>query len=421
MDIGDSPEEAAFRDAARTWLAEHATPRGGPAPVGGLEAHVERSTAWQRVLYEHGWAGLSWPEQFGGRGLSSVFASIFNEEMSAYEETTGPLTVAFGMVGPTLIAHGTDEQQRHLAAILRGDELWCQLFSEPGAGSDLATLGTRAVRDGDTWVVTGQKVWTSLAQFARYGILLARTDPDVPKHAGLTYFIVDMHDPGIEVRPLVQMTGHAHFNETFLDEVRIPHENVVGDVGDGWSVARTTLTSERSSIAGGGAGWSVEALIDAARTMGVSDDPLVRQQLAAAHSRALILTTMGYRVRSAVSRGRLPGAEALAMKLGYANHWVRTMETAMQILGADGLLYDVDVDVDADHTDAIDQVETDSERSRAGPRLGSTWQHALLNQFAIRLGGGTDEVQRNIIGELGLGLPREPSADRGVPWKDLPR
>lgn len=432
MDIGDSPEEAAFRTEARSWLTEHATPRGGATATADLEAHVARAMAWQRVLYQHRWAGLSWPEQFGGRGLSSGFASIFNEETADFEETIGPLTVALGMVGPTLMAHGTPEQQEHLAAILRGDELWCQLFSEPGAGSDLATLGTRAVRDGDTWVVTGQKVWTSLAQFARYGILLARTDPDVPKHAGLTYFIVDMNDPGIEVRPLVQMTGHAHFNETFLDEVRIPHENVVGEVADGWSVARTTLNSERSSIAGGGAGWSVEALIDAARTMGVSDDPIVRQQLAAAHARALILTAMGYRVRSAVSQGRLPGAEALAMKLGYANHWVSTMETAMQILGADGLLYDVESGADgADDTDDASGAATTKATTSAattspvgegaGPRLGSSWQHALLNQFAIRLGGGTDEVQRNIIGELGLGLPREPSADRGVPWKDLPR
>ncbi|MDX2381308.1 MAG: acyl-CoA dehydrogenase family protein [Acidimicrobiia bacterium] len=409
MDIGDSAAEAAFRTEARTWLATHATPRRGAAATGDLEAHVARAMVWQRVLHDHGWAGLSWPEQFGGRGMSSGLSSIFNEEMAGFEETTGPLTVAVGMVGPTLMAHGTPGQQEHLAAILRGDELWCQLFSEPGAGSDLATLSTRAVRDGDTWIVSGQKVWTSLAQFADYGILLARTDTDVPKHAGLTYFIVDMNDPGIEIRPLVQMTGHAHFNETFLDEVRIPHENVVGVVGDGWSIARTTLNSERSSIAGGGAGWSVEALIAAARTMGVAADPLVRQELAAAHSRALTLTAMGYRVRSAVSRGRLPGAEALAMKLGYANHWVATMDTAMRILGADGLLY------------ALEAGEETSRDSAGAPSLGSSWQHALLNQFAIRLGGGTDEVQRNIIGELGLGLPREPSADRGVPWKDLPR
>jgi alkylation response protein AidB-like acyl-CoA dehydrogenase len=416
MDIGDSPEEAAFRLEARTWLDEYATPRGGATATGDLEAHVARAIAWQRVLHEHGWAGLSWPEQFGGRALPDGFASIFNEEMAAFEETTGPFTVAVGMVGPTLMAHGTPEQQEHLAAILRGDELWCQLFSEPGAGSDLATLSTRAVRDGDTWVVSGQKVWTSLAQFARYGILLARTDTDIPKHAGLTYFIVDMDDPGIEIRPLVQMTGHAHFNETFLDEVRIPHENVVGEIGDGWSVARTTLNSERSSIAGGGAGWSVEALIDAARTMGVAGDPLIRQELAAAHGRALTLTAMGYRVRSAVSHGRLPGAEALAMKLGYANHWVATMDTAMRILGADGLLYAIEAE---EHEDSATAAPTDG--PVLGSSLGSSWQHALLNQFAIRLGGGTDEVQRNIIGELGLGLPREPSADRGVPWKDLPR
>lgn len=249
------------------------------------------------------------------------------------------------------------------------------------------------MRDGDTWVVNGQKVWTSLAQFADYGILLARTDPDVPKHRGITYFIVDMHDPGIEVRPLVQITGSAHFNETFLTDVRIPHENVVGDVGDGWSVERTTLTSERSSIAGGNPGWSVDGLIGEARDRGLSGDPVVRQALAAAHSRSRILEVMGYRVRSAISQGRLPGPEALSMKLAYARHWVATMETAMSVLGADAMTYSGN----------------------------GTWQYAFLNQYAIRLGGGTDEVQKNIIGELGLGLPREPSVDRDVPWKDLPR
>lgn len=397
MHIGDSPEEAAFRAEARAWLAEHATRRGTTPPI-ELEDHVDRSRKWQRVLHECGWAGLSWPAEHGGRGLSGVFASIFGEEMAAYEETAGPLTVGLGMVGPTLMAHGSPEQQEHLGPILRGDELWCQLFSEPGAGSDLATLGTRAVRDGDAWVVDGQKVWTSLAQFADYGILLARTDPDVPKHAGLTYFIVDMDDPGIEVRPLVQMTGHAHFNETFLTDVRIPAENVVGEIGDGWSVARTTLNSERSSIAGGGVEWSVEALIDVARARGVDDDLVVRQALAAAHCRSVVLTATGYRVRTALSHGRLPGAEALSMKLGFAIHWVRTMETAMSMLGADAMLH-----------------------GESAAESALVWQHAFLNQFAIRLGGGTDEVQRNIIGELGLGLPREPSADRGVPWKDLPR
>ncbi len=393
MDISDTPEEAAFRAEARAWLDEHATPRGQSTEEPDLGDHVQRARDWQRTLHEHGWAGLSWPEEFGGRGLPGAFATVFAEEMAGFEETTGSLTVSLGMVAPTLMAHGTPEQQEHIAKMLRGEELWCQLFSEPGAGSDLATLGTRAERDGDVWVVNGQKVWTSLAQFADYGILLARTDPDLPKHTGISYFIVDMNDPGIEIRPLVQMTGQAHFNETFLTDVRIPAENMVGGVGEGWSVARTTLTSERSSIAGGNSGWSVETLIEEARARGRCDDPVVRQQLAAAHCRAEVLKVMGYRIRTATSQGRFPGPEALAMKLGYARHWVASTETAMELLGADATMYD----------------------------QSEPWQYAFLNQFAIRLGGGTDEVQQNIIGELGLGLPREPSADRGVPWKDLPR
>ncbi len=396
MDIGDSPEEAAFRAQARTWLEAHATRRSDASRPLPLDEHVPAALAWQAKLHKHGWAGLSWPEAFGGRGMSSVMSTIFNEEMAQFEQTLGPLTVSLGMVAPTLMAHGSPDQQRHIASMLRGEQLWCQLFSEPGAGSDLAALSTRAVLDGDTWIVNGQKVWTSLGQFAQYGILLARTNPDVPKHKGITYFIVDMADPGIEVRPLVQMTGHAHFNETFLTDVRIPAENVVGDVNDGWSVARTTLTSERSSIAGGGAGWSVETLIELAQHTGRANDPIIRQQLAQAHCRSVALTAMGYRVRTAASRKRMPGREMLTMKLAYANHWVATMETAMTLLGGNAMLAG---------DDAIAE---------------ERWQPAFLNQYAIRLGGGTDEVQKNIMGELGLGLPREPSTDRGIAWKDLP-
>jgi alkylation response protein AidB-like acyl-CoA dehydrogenase len=397
MDIGDTPEEAAFRAEARAWLLEHAAPSGDHGEHNDLTEHVDRAMAWQRVLHDGGWAGISWPEAFGGRGMRPIFQAIFNEEMAAVDETLGPLTVALGMVAPTLMRHGSPDQQQHIGAMLRGEQLWCQLFSEPNAGSDLAALSTRAELDGDEWVVNGQKVWTSLGQFAQWGILLARTDPTVPKHQGITYFLVDMATPGIEVRPLVQMTGSAHFNETFLTDVRIPKENVVGEVGDGWSVARTTLTSERSSIAGGKTGWSVELLIEAARIKGVADDPVIRQGLARAHTQATNLRTLGYRIRSALSMGTTPGREMLIMKLAYARHWMETSELAMQILGAEGMLAGGD------------------------EGLRAIWPFTFLNQYAVRLGGGTDEVQQNIMAELGLGLPREPSADRGVPWKDLPR
>lgn len=407
MDVGDSLEETAFRATARAWLLAHGTAQGTSVDTGVLGDHVRKALAWQRTLHEHGWAGISWPEAFGGRGEPVIHSAIFNEEMAGVDETLGPLTVALGMVAPTLMRHGTPEQQMHLASMLRGEQLWCQLFSEPGAGSDLAALATRAERDGDEWVINGQKVWTSLGQFADYGILLARTDVNAPKHEGITYFIVDMTAPGIDIRPLVQMTGHAHFNEAFLTDVRIPKANVVGEVGEGWKIARTTLTSERASIAGGGAGWSVEELIDTARVQGVADDPVIRQELAQAHIRSVTLKTLGYRVRTAVSAGSMPGPEALVMKLAYARHWTASTDTAMRILGAEGLL--------------VDETGPDERDNGKHQSLRAVWPQVFLNQYAIRMGGGTDEVQQNIIGELGLGLPREPSTDRGVPWKDLPK
>jgi alkylation response protein AidB-like acyl-CoA dehydrogenase len=398
MHIGDAPDEAAFRAEARAWLTAHASPRPGRTRARDrsgrhqdLAEHVRACRQWQHTLAEHGWAGITWPAAFGGRGGTPIQAAIFNEEQAAFDVATGAFAVAIGMVGPTLMSHGTPEQQqRFLGPMLRGDHVWCQLFSEPGAGSDLASLSTRAELDGDAWVVNGQKVWTSLGQFADFGIILARTDPDVPKHRGITFFVVDMRDPGIEVRPLTQITGVAHFNETFLTDVRIPVDDVVGAVGDGWNVARTTLTSERSFIGAGGGAWSVAELVELAGERGVADDPVFRQELMRAHSRAAVLTYLGYRLRTAMSQGRLPGPEALVMKLAYARHWAATTATAMRVLGADA-------------------------------ELAGEWQQHFLGQYAVRLGGGTDEVQQNLIGELGLGLPREPAVDRDVAWKDLQR
>ena len=397
MHIGDSPDEAAFRAEARAWLTANAAPRSGGESMhhDDLAAHVAACRQWQRTLFDHGWAGIPWPKAFGGRGGTSLQASIFGEEQGAFSVSAGAFAVGIGMVGPTLMAHGTPEQQqRYLQGMLRGDDVWCQLFSEPGAGSDLAALATRAVRDGDEFVINGQKVWTSLGQFADFGILLARTNPDVPKHRGITYFIVDMRTPGIEVRPLVQMTGTAHFNEVFLTDVRIPAANVVGEIDNGWKVTHTTLTSERAFIGGGNGTWNVDALIDLAKANGTVDDPSIRQGLMQAYTRAAAMTYLGYRLRTAASQRRMPGPEMFIMKLAYARHWAATMETAMQVVGAEAMLT--------------------SEPS-------NVWGQYFLSQFAIRLGGGTDEVQANIIAEQGLGLPREPSNDRDIPWKDLAR
>jgi alkylation response protein AidB-like acyl-CoA dehydrogenase len=406
MDINETPDQTAFRQQARAWLERHASLRDGGAHRTddvALADHIEACRKWQAVLCEHGWAGITWPGEFGGRGGTAVQAAIFAEEQAKFDVATGAFAVAVGMVGPTLIAHGSpDQQQRWLGPMLSGDHVWCQLFSEPGAGSDLASLATRAERVDGGWLVNGQKVWTSLGQFSDWGILLARTDPDAPKHAGITYFCVDMTTPGIEVAPLTQMTGVAHFNEVFLTDVFIADDNVVGGVGDGWSVARTTLMSERSFIGSGTGGWSVDQLVDAARQRGVSNDPVVRQQLAAAVCRARTLEFLGYRLRTAMVHGRMPGPEMYVLKLAYARHWAATAEVAMSLLGADGMLGDFAPHATAGESD-------------------QWWQTMFLNQFAIRLGGGTDEVQGNIIGEQALGLPREPSVDRGVPWRELAR
>jgi alkylation response protein AidB-like acyl-CoA dehydrogenase len=273
--------------------------------------------------------------------------------------------------------------------------VWAQLFSEPEAGSDLANLGTRAVLDGDEWVVNGQKVWTSGAQHSEYAILLARTDPDAPKHSGITYFIVDMRTPGIEIRPLRQITGAAHFNEVFLTDVRIPVENVVGEVDGGWKIAHTTLSNERALIGGsGGSAFTVGELIEMARRYERTGDAVVRQGIAQAHIRAEVLKYMGYSLRTSVSRGEMPGVVASVMKLFFARHWTQTTGLAVHIEGAAGMLWG---------TSASDD---------------GLWQQAFCQQYAIRIGGGTDEIQGNVIGERALGLPREPSLDRDLPWRE---
>ncbi len=400
MDIADTPQESAFRAEARAWLEQHAprrdpTKRHKPAITDAeQDAHAKAARRWQRVLYDGGWAGLTWPQRFGGRGGTPWQASIFAEEQAEFDVASGVFAVAHGMVAPTLMVHGTDAQRSHLDAMLSGDEVWAQLFSEPEAGSDLANLGTRAVLDGEEWVVNGQKVWTSGAQYSEYAILLARTDPDAPKHAGITYFLLDLRSPGIEVRPLRQITGVAHFNEVFLTDVRIPAENVVGDVNRGWKVAHTTLNNERAFIGGGNSAWSIAELTAMARHFERTDDLVVRQGIAAAHSRAEVLKYMGYRIRTAVARGEMPGAVATTMKLFYARHWARSTALALQIQGAHGSLWGAS---------ALDD---------------GLWQQTFCGQYAVRLGGGTDEIQCNVIGERALGLPREPAADRDLPWRE---
>lgn len=408
MDFEDSPELAAFRTEVRAFLDANAElrrgddrdwSRNGAAVDPDVAAdYRRRCVEWQRTLFEHGWAGLTWPVAFGGRGLSAAHQIVFNQELARYDVTSGFLTAAMALVGPTLMAHGTPEQQsRYLAPLLSGEEAWCQLFSEPGAGSDLAALATRAVRDGDEWVVNGQKVWTSSAQHADFGILITRTDPDVPKHEGLTYFILDMRTPGVDVRPLVQAQGVAHFNEVFLDDVRIPVDNVVGAVGDGWKVARTTLRSESSMISGAGQATNYAAVLSTCRRVGRTTDPVVRQELAKVFTDEQIMRWMSMRTQTAVMTGRRELAlHGSLLKNFFTRALTRRVNLAVDVEGPEGMLW------------------TDAEGE-------GFWQYQCLNQFAPKIGGGTEEVHRNNLGEQALGLPREPAVDKDVPWSQSRR
>jgi alkylation response protein AidB-like acyl-CoA dehydrogenase len=399
MNFDDSPEDAKFRTEVRDWLSENAPLRGGSddwSQNHELADYAERCRKWQHQLYVGGWGAITWPVEFGGRGDSAWHQAIFNQEAAKYDVSTGVFAVGIGMCGPTLIAHGTEEQKkRYLDGMLRGEEVWCQLFSEPDAGSDLAGLKTRAERDGDEFVVNGQKVWTSGAQHSDWGILIARTDPDLPKHKGITYFLVDMRTPGVEVRPLRQITGHAHFNEVFLSDVRVPAENVVGAVNGGWAVAHTTMANERTLIGGSGGGITPDEVFDLARRTGAASDPVIRQDLAAYYTRTQLLRYMNFRVQTALSHGRQPGPEAATTKLFLSQHLSAAGDLFMAIEGAGGML---------SGPSAID---------------AGLWQTLFLNQWMSKLGGGTDNIQRNSLGEMVLGLPREPRTDKDVPFSSL--
>jgi alkylation response protein AidB-like acyl-CoA dehydrogenase len=384
-------DEEAFRAEARAWLAEHA-----PATRALIDAattdgeRFEASRGWQRTLFDGGWAGITWPVEHGGRGGTGRQASIFAEEQARFRVSSGFVASTVGMVGPTLLRFGSDEQRaRYLKPLLRADEVWCQLFSEPVAGSDLANLATRAELDGDHYVVNGQKVWTSNAHLCDFAILLARTDLDAPKHRGISFFLVDLHTPGIEVRPLRQITGAAHFNEVFLTDVRIPAENVVGEVNGGWGPARTVLAHEASGIGGGNAAAAgCAALIELAQSTGGSADPLLRQELARAYSREAIQGYLRGRLQASVQAGGTPAIDGSVVKVLWAEARRERAEIGVRLLGAAGALRD-------------------------------DWPFALLEQFGGTIGGGTSEVHRNMIGERVLGLPAEPRVDRDATYREL--
>jgi alkylation response protein AidB-like acyl-CoA dehydrogenase len=384
-----------FRARVRAWLEANAPRKGESGDFSAAhlvsartpEEYRQRedealgvTVAWQRRLFDAGFAGRSWPPEHGGAGAPAWQDEVVADEQSRYGVSTKMIAVALEMVPPVLFAHGTDEQRaEHLPKVLRGDESWCQLLSEPGAGSDLASVSTRATAVAGGWSVTGQKVWTSGAGIADFALLLARSEP-VPGRAGLSCFAAGMRTPGIDVRPLRQMSGGYHFNEVFLDDVFVPSPALIGRLGGGWAVLRTMLTSERAAIGGGTSGRSAVQLVALARHLGRTDDPAVRQLLASAYIRECVLGLLQARV---IGGSDVPAGGSVT-KLLYSEHARRTASDAMQLLGAVGMT--------SEHPDA------------------APWVERLLFAPGLRLGGGTDEIQRSTIAERGLGLDRELTA-----------
>ena len=391
MEFRDSPEEAAFREEIRGFLKRELPDRfrgmgGGEGPGAMFEAMRE----WREKLAGKGWIAPAWPKEYGGAGMSVVQQFILHEE---FAEARAPDVGGFGvsMVGPTLIVAGTEEQKKeHLGRILSGEVMWCQGFSEPEAGSDLASLRTRAVRDGDDYVVNGQKIWTSLAQYAHWMFMLARTNPNAPKHRGISYFLIDMKSPGIDVRPLVDLSNRHMFNEVYFDNVRVPARNLVGEEDRGWYIGTTTLDFERSSVGAAVQNrHAVEEIVRYAREHAGQGDctltrnPALRWELADRMVEANVAKLMSHRVVSMQARGLIPNYEASMTKLYASELTQRTAQTTMKILGLYGGIY-----------------------ANLAPRRGR-WERGYLQALGATIAAGTSEIQRNIIANRGLGLPRE--------------
>jgi alkylation response protein AidB-like acyl-CoA dehydrogenase len=378
MDLTFSDDELAFRDEFRSWLAENP-----PPPDRVDEADTTRNawrSAWQRQLYEGGWAAPAWPAEYGGRGATLTQSAIYFEELGRARVPVPANVLGILLGGPTLMVWGTDEQkERYLTPILSAEEIWCQGFSEPDAGSDLASLKTRAVKDGDGWLVTGQKVWTSGAQYSKWCMLVARTDADAPKHKGLTYFLMDMEQDEVQVRPLRQITGEAEFNELFIENARIPDENVVGGVGNGWKVALTTLMNERAGL-----GFTLQIrlrqilddLIAAAAERGLLDDPRYADELAELHARCEAIRLMAWKGLTDTERYGQPGPEGSLVKWLWSDTNQRVTQLAADVVGPEALT------------------------------AGTLWSYELLRARGNSIEGGTTEILKNIVAERVLGLPR---------------
>jgi alkylation response protein AidB-like acyl-CoA dehydrogenase len=394
VDLNDTPEQAEFRKEVRAWL--EANKADAPPRQGSSEdtEYINARRAWQRKLAEAGLAGATWPEEYGGRGLGPIEQVTIAQEIGAAEVPGILDAIGIGMLGPCIIAHGTEEQKsRYLGPLLHGDEVWCQMFSEPAAGSDLAAVQSRAKQNDDgTWTLNGQKVWTTNAQFASYGLTLARTDTDVPKHKGLTMFIVPMDAEGVTVRGLRQISGEAEFNEVFFDDVKLGDDLVVGGVGNGWGTALTVLMFERLTIGAGSEGFGyngtrfAKAIAADEVARGDSD---VRQRLGDIATELLGVRFNGYRALTALSRGEIPGPEAGLAKVTTVNAAIAAGDLISDVLGPEVLAEE------------------------------SEWAYMISFLPGLKSAGGTEQILRNTIGERVLGLPPEPRLDKGIPFSEL--
>ena len=406
MDFNDTPEEAEFRAAARTFLEANATLAAlntrAPQRDETEAEQLARGKAWQQLKQDNGWACLNWPKEYGGRGATPIELIIWNQEESRYDVPTGPFAIGLGMCGPTMIAYASEDQKReHLPRMAAGQDIWCQLFSEPAAGSDLAGLRTRAERDGDDWVVNGQKIWTSGAHYSDWGILVTRTDPGVAKHKGLTFFFLNMHSPGVEVRPIKQISGGAGFNEVYFTDVRIPDAQRLGEVGQGWGVSLTTLMNERLAVGNAG-GADFPDLFELASKTDLDGEPAinnaaVREKLADWYCQASGLKFTNYRTISALSRGATPGPENSITKVVSAAKMQDLGSFGLDLMDMGGILNDA----------ALDPANL-------------IFQQNFMGAPGYRIAGGTDEILRNIIAERVLGMPQDIRVDKNVPFSEVP-
>jgi alkylation response protein AidB-like acyl-CoA dehydrogenase len=411
MDFEDTHEEASFRAEANTWLSANAKVRGRKAAADEMEemengaaGQMAASKAWQKKKAEAGYARITWPKGMGGMGGTPMQSIIFGQEEAKYDVVSGaPFAIGLGMCIPTLMVYGNEEaKKRFVWPAVTGEEIWCQLFSEPAGGSDVAGLRTRAEKVGDDWVINGQKIWTTGAQFSDYGILLTRTDPKVPKHKGLTMFYIDMHDKAVDVRPIKQASGGSGFNEVFFTDLRVKDSQRLGEVGQGWQVALTTLMHERLAVGGGqGGGIDVKELMNLARTLELEDGPAiknasVRERIADWYVRSAGLKYTTYRTMTALSRGQQPGPEASIAKVVVASKLQDIAAFAMELEGEAGALKGEDAPVHG------------------------AFQMGWMSAPGLRIAGGTDEILRNIIAERVLGLPPDIRVDKDLPFNELP-